>query len=214
VGLLLAANGLDTWIWGSRTRSFAQPFSARDVHFAGLEIAKRDLATAGIALAVAALVLLLIRRTKLGLGLRAAAIDPDRSRGLGLNVDWLATFGWGVATAIGAVAGILAAPAHGVDPSMLRPALLYALAAVVIGGIDSPGGAVVAGLSLGVAAQLLGKYVHWVGPELRLASVFALLLVVLLVRPVGIFGRRAVSSSIVSSTASSSTVSNTTAGST
>jgi branched-chain amino acid transport system permease protein len=192
VGLLLAVNGLDTWIWGSEPRSFGQPFSARDVHFAGLEIAKRDLATAGVALVAAAIVLLLIRRTKLGLGLRAAAIDPDRSRGLGLNVDWLATFGWGIATAIGAVAGVLAAPAHGVDPSMLRPALLYALAAVVIGGIDSPGGAVVAGLSVGVGVQLLGRYVHWIGPELRLASAFAVLLVALLARPVGLFGRHAV----------------------
>jgi branched-chain amino acid transport system permease protein len=194
VGLLLAANGLDTWIWGSRSRSFAQPFSARDVHFLGLEVAKRDLATAGVALAAAAVVLLLIRRTKVGLGLRAAAIDPDRSRGLGLNVDWLATFGWGIATAVGAVAGVLAAPANGVDPSMLRPALLYALAAVVIGGLDSPGGAVLAGLSIGVAVQLVGRYVHWVGADLRLASAFAVLLVVLLVRPGGLFARHTVAS--------------------
>ena len=105
----------------------------------------------------------LIRRTKLGLGLRATALDAERSRGLGLNVDWLATFAWGVATAVGAVAGVLAAPAHGVDPSMLRAALLYALAAAVIGGIDSPGGAVLGGLVVGVGVQLLGAYVHWVG---------------------------------------------------
>jgi branched-chain amino acid transport system permease protein len=192
VGLLLAVNGLDTWIWGSAPRSFVRPFSGHVAHFAGLAVSRRDLATASVALVTAGVVLLLIRRTKLGLGLRATAIDTERSRGLGLNVDRLATFAWGLATAAGAVAGVLAAPAHGVDPSMLRAALLYALAAAVIGGMDSPGGAVVGGLLVGVGVQLLGAYVHWVGPDLRLTSAFAALLVVLLVRPSGIFGRRAV----------------------
>jgi branched-chain amino acid transport system permease protein len=194
VGLLLAVNGLDTWIWGSEPRAFVSPFSARAVHFAGLAVSRRDLATAGIALATAGFVLLLIRRTKLGLGLRAAAIDAERARGFGLNVDWLTTFAWGLATALGAVAGVLAAPSHGVDPSMLRTALLYALAAVVIGGIDSPGGTVLAGLVVGVGVQLLSRYVHWVGADLRLVSAFAALLLVLVVRPTGVFGRRAVES--------------------
>ena len=62
VGLLLAVNGLDTWIWGSEPRSFGQPFSARDVHFAGLEIAKRDLATAGVALVAAAIVRVAVQK--------------------------------------------------------------------------------------------------------------------------------------------------------
>jgi branched-chain amino acid transport system permease protein len=190
VGLLLAVNGLDTWIWGSAPRPFVRPFSDHLVHFAGLAVSRRDLATAGVALVTAGLVLLLIRRTKLGLGLRATAIDAERSRRLGLNVGWIATFAWGVATVVGAVAGVLAAPAHGVDPSMLRAALLYALAAAVIGGIDSPGGAVVGGLVVGVGVQLLGAYVHWVGPDLRPTSAFAALLVVLLVRPSGVFARR------------------------
>lgn len=190
VGLLLAVNGLDTWIWGSAPRPFVRPFSGRVAHVAGLAVARRDLATAAVALVAAGVVLLGIRRTKLGLGLRATALDADRSRGLGLNVDWLATLVWGLATALGAVAGVLAAPAHGVDPSMLRAALLYALAAAVIGGIDSPGGAVAGGLLVGVGVQLLGAYVHWVGPSLRLASAFTALLIVLLVWPSGIFGRR------------------------
>jgi branched-chain amino acid transport system permease protein len=190
LGLVLAVNGLDTWIWGSVKRPFAQPFSSGLVHFAGLAVNRRDLATAGAALATAGLALLLVRRTKLGLGLRATAIDAERARRLGVNVGWLATFAWGVATAAGAVAGVLAAPAHGVDPSMLRAALLYALAAVVIGGVDSPVGAVLGGLLVGVGVQLLGAYVHWVGSDLRLASAFAALLVVLLVRPSGVFARR------------------------
>ena len=195
VGLLLAVNGLDTWIWGTAPRAFVQPFSTRAVHFAGLSAPRSQLETAVLALVVAGGVLLLIGRTKLGLGLRASAIDAGRSRGLGLNVDWLAMFGWGTATAIGAVAGVLAAGQGiepSVDPSMLRSALLYALAAAVIGGIDSPGGAVIAGFAIGVGVQLLGTYVHWVGTELRLVSAFVALLAVLLVRPIGVFGRRPV----------------------
>lgn len=196
VGLLLAVNGLNTWIWGSVPRPFVDPFSTHAVHFAGISVPRAQLESAALALIVAGLVLLVLGRTKLGLGLRASAINPERSRSLGLNVDWLATFGWGLATAVGAVAGILAAAAHGpsVDPSLLRTALLYALASAVIGGIDSPGGAVLAGLAVGVGVQLLGTYVHWVGTELRLASAFAALLVVLLVRPIGVFGRRPVGS--------------------
>ena len=194
VGLLLAVNGLDTWIWGSAPRAFARPFSAHTVHFAGLAVSRRDLATAGIALATAGLVLVLIRRTKLGLGLRAAAADAERARRFGLNVEWLATFAWGLATALSAVAGVLAAPSHGVDPSMLRSALLYALAAVVIGGVDSPGGTVLAGLAVGVGVQLVAHYVHWVGADLRPASAFAVLLVVLVIRPAGVFGQTAVAS--------------------
>jgi len=193
LGLLLVVNGLDTWIWGSGSRPFDRPFSARVVHVAGLAVHRDDLATAVVALTTAGLVLLLIHRTKLGLGLRATTIDAEHSRRLGLNVSWLAAFAWGVATVAGAVAGILAAPAHGVDPSMLRAALLYALAAAVIGGIDSPGGAVVGGLVVGVGVQLLGAYVHWVGSGLRLTSVFAALLLVLLVRPSGVFARRVTS---------------------
>ena len=196
VGLLLAVNGLDTWIWGSAPRRFVRPFSTRAVHFAGISVPRSQLETAALALIVAGVVLLVLGRTKLGLGLRASAIDAERSRSLGLNVDWLAMFGWGIATAVGAVAGVLAAAGHGVvssvDPSLLQFALLYALAAAVIGGVDSPGGAVLAGFGGGGGVQLLGTYVHWVGAELRLTSAFAALLVVLLVRPIGLFGRRPV----------------------
>jgi len=196
VGLLLAVDGLDTWIWGSAPRPFVQPFSTRAVHIAGLSLPKSQLETAALSLLVAGVVLLVIARTKVGLGMRASAIDPERSRGLGLNVDWLAMFGWGIATAVGAMAGVLAASEQAVgpsvDPGLLRSALLYALAAAVIGGLNSPGGAVLAGFVVGVGVQLAGTYVHWVGTDLRLTSAFAALLVVLIVKPTGLFGGRPV----------------------
>jgi branched-chain amino acid transport system permease protein len=100
--------------------------------------------------------------------------------------------GWGLAAALGAVAGVLAAPSLFLEPNMMQTVLLYAFAAAVLGGMDSALGAVVGGLLLGVTLNLVGTYVHWVGGELRLAVALALILAVLLVRPSGLFGRPAV----------------------
>jgi branched-chain amino acid transport system permease protein len=100
--------------------------------------------------------------------------------------------GWGLAAALGAVAGVMAAPSLFLEPNMMQTVLLYGFAAAVLGGMSSPLGSVVGGLVLGVALNLLGTYVHWIGGELRLATALALILVVLVVRPAGLFGRSAV----------------------
>ena len=97
--------------------------------------------------------------------------------------------GWGLAAALGAVAGMLTAPSVGLDPQMMQPILIYAFAAAVLGGIDSPFGAVVGGLALGVFLNLIGVYVDFVGAELKLPAALLVILVVLLVRPSGLFGR-------------------------
>ena len=96
--------------------------------------------------------------------------------------------GWGLAAAVGAVAGMMAAPTVFLDPNMMLTILIYAFAAAVLGGIDSPIGAVVGGLSLGVILNLLGAYVDFIGSELRLPSALFVLLVVLVIRPTGLFG--------------------------
>jgi branched-chain amino acid transport system permease protein len=100
--------------------------------------------------------------------------------------------GWGLAAVLGAVAGVLAAPSLFLEPNMMQTVLLYAFAAAVLGGMDSPIGAVIGGLVLGVLLNLVGTYVHWVGGELRLAVALALILGVLIVRPAGLFGHAAV----------------------
>jgi branched-chain amino acid transport system permease protein len=97
--------------------------------------------------------------------------------------------GWGLAALLGAVAGILTAPTVGLDPNMMAAVLIYAFAAAVLGGIDSPLGAVVGGLVLGVGLNLLGTYVDFVGADLRLPGALLVILVVLLVKPSGIFGK-------------------------
>jgi branched-chain amino acid transport system permease protein len=101
--------------------------------------------------------------------------------------------GWGLAAALGAVAGVMAAPTLGLEPNMMQTALLYAFAAAVLGGMNSPLGAVLGGLILGVLLNLVGTYVHWVGDELQLAVAVVAMVSVLLVRPAGLFGRAALS---------------------
>jgi branched-chain amino acid transport system permease protein len=97
--------------------------------------------------------------------------------------------GWGLAAMLGAVAGSLTAPSVFLDPNMMQAVLIYAFAAAVLGGIDSPVGAVVGGLLLGVSLNLLGAYVDFVGADLRLPAALLVILVVLLVKPSGLFGR-------------------------
>jgi branched-chain amino acid transport system permease protein len=130
------------------------------------------------------------RFTKLGLASRAAAVNPDASRLVGVRVTWMLALGWGLAAAMGAVSGMLTAPAlASFDQNLMQPVLLYAFAGAVLGGIDSPLGAVVGSLLLGVLINLIGTYVNWVGTDLRLPVALAVILGVLLVRPAGLFGR-------------------------
>jgi branched-chain amino acid transport system permease protein len=99
------------------------------------------------------------------------------------------SLGWGLAAVLGAVAGMLAAPSVFLDPNLMAALLIYAFASAVLGGIDSPVGAVVGGLVLGVGLNLIGTYVDFVGVDLQLPVALLVILVVLLVKPTGIFGK-------------------------
>jgi branched-chain amino acid transport system permease protein len=192
IGLLIAINGLDTWIWGGAAKQFHGPFSTAPITVGGVAFSKQDIGVIAVSLVTVVLIGLLFTRTKLGLGLRATAVNPEEARHVGVRVPALLALGWGMAAALGAVAGVLAAPSLFLEPNMMQTVLLYAFAAAVLGGMDSPIGAVVGGLLLGVLLNLVGTYVHWVGGELRLAVALAVILGVLLVRPAGLFGRTAV----------------------
>jgi branched-chain amino acid transport system permease protein len=121
--------------------------------------------------------------------MRSAAIGPTASRLLGVRVGWMLALGWGFAAVLGAVSGMLVAPIVFLDPTMMQAVLIYSFAAAVLGGIDSPLGAVVGGLALGVSINLLSTYVDLVTPELELPVAFTVLIGVLLLRPAGLFGR-------------------------
>jgi len=192
IGLLIAINGLDTWIWGGAAKQFHGPFSTSPITVGGVAFSKQDIGVIGVSVVAVLFVGFLFTRTKLGLGLRAAAVNPVEARLVGVPVGAMLAVGWGLAAALGALAGVLAAPSLFLEPNMMQTVLLYAFAAAVLGGMDSPVGAVVGGLVLGVLLNLVGTYVHWIGGELRLATALAVILAVLLVRPAGLFGRAAV----------------------
>ena len=134
---------------------------------------------------------LFFRFTSLGLAMRAAAYNPVSSRLVGVRVDLMLALGWGIAAAIGAVAGMMVAPIVYLDPNMMSGILLYAFAGALLGGIDSPGGAVVGGLLLGVLENLAGAYV--IGTGLKLTFALVIIVGVLTVRPSGLFGKSVVS---------------------
>jgi branched-chain amino acid transport system permease protein len=192
IGLLLLINGAMTWLWSGEVRSVHSPFPTRTIDMSGVAISIQDLGTIGVSIGVVILLGLFFRFTKVGLALRAAATNPAEARLVGVRVPLMLGVGWGLATMLGAIAGALTAPTVFLDPNMMQAVLIYAFAAAVLGGIDSPVGAVVGGLLLGVALNLLGTYVDFVGADLRLPAALAVILGVLLLRPAGLFGHRVV----------------------
>jgi branched-chain amino acid transport system permease protein len=192
VGLLVAINGAAAWIWGTELKFFPSMFPSHTAMIGGVAIPLDALEITGVTLAVVLAMFCLFNYTKLGLALRASATEPDVSRLLGVRVGWMLAIGWGLAALLGAVAGLLAAPIVFLTPNMMQGILLYAFAAAVLGGIDSPVGAVVGGLSIGVGINLLSTYVHAITPELQLPVALGILLLVLVVRPSGLFGEATV----------------------
>jgi branched-chain amino acid transport system permease protein len=189
LGLFIAFNGLAGWIWGYVVKSFPSPFPAATVNVSGVALSEQDLGVIGVCLGTLALIYLLFQYTKLGLALRASALYPTQSRLMGIRVSWMLALGWGLASIVGAISGIMIAPVVFLDPNMMQGVIVYAFAAAVLGGIESPVGAVVGGLALGVLLNLLGTYVDVIGTDLRLPVAFALIIVALLVKPAGLFGR-------------------------
>ena len=181
-----------TWIWSGEVRSVPSPFPTRTFDVGGVAISVQDIGTIAVSLGAVVVLWAFFQFTKVGLALRAAAVNPDEARLVGVRVPWMLGLGWGLAAMLGAVAGMLTAPSVFLDPNMMQAVLIYAFAAAVLGGIDSPVGAVVGGLLLGVGLNLLGTYVDFVGAELRLPAALLVILVVLLVRPAGLFGKRQV----------------------
>ena len=189
IGLVLIFNGLAGLIWSAEVRAFPSPFPNDTWVIGGVAISQQDVGTFLVVLVMVALLWAFFQFTKIGLALRASALNPDASRLVGVRVGWMLAIGWGLAAVLGAVAGILTAPTVFLDPNMMQAVLIYAFAAAVLGGIDSPFGAVAGGLMLGVGLNLIGTYVDFVGASLRLPVALLVILVVLLVKPAGLFGK-------------------------
>ncbi len=189
LALFEIANSVAGFIWGYSPRSFPSPFPARPVDLGGILISIQDAAVIGVSLLTLGLLYVLFNRTKLGLAMRAAALYPEVSALLGVRTGVMLGLGWGLASAVGAVSGILVAPRILLEPNMMQSVIIYAFAAAVLGGIDSPLGAVVGGLTLGVLLALIGAYVPALA-DLRLALSLFLIVVLLVVRPSGLFGHQ------------------------
>jgi branched-chain amino acid transport system permease protein len=136
-------------------------------------------------------VYLFFRHTKLGLAMRAAAFNPVSSRLVGIRVGWMLALGWGLAAAIGAIAGMMVAPIVYLDPNMMSGILLYSFAGALLGGIDNPLGAVLGGFAVGIIENLAGAYL--VGTELKLTVALIIIVSVLVVKPSGLLGRTVLS---------------------
>ena len=192
IALLVILNGLAAWIWNPEEKILLSPFPNNTWDVGGVKISQQHIGVLGVVLACMVVLWLFFRFTKLGLALRAAAVNQQASRLLGVRVSWMLALGWGLAAVLGAVAGLMTEPTQFLQPTMMQAILLYAFAAAVLGGLESPAGAVIGGLALGVFLNLIGQYVGFATSELRLPIAFAVLLIVLLIKPTGLFGRRQV----------------------
>lgn len=189
IGLLVIFHSLAGWLFGYTIKQFPSPFP-QDAWYGSALMSAHEVGTIFVALAMVALLFAFFQWTPLGLSLRAAAQNPASARLVGINVGRMLMLGWGLAGAIGAVAGMMVAPVVFLDPQMMIGVLLYAFAGALIGGIDSPIGAVIGGFIVGVLENLMGSYV--VGTELKLSVALILIVGVLIVRPQGLMGRRIV----------------------
>ena len=188
LGLFILLNSGAGWIWGFENRSFPSIFPDDSVTLWGADIAVESLGIVGLLLAVVGVLYLFFQRTKLGLAVRAVSINPESSQLSGISVGRTLMIGWGIAAAVGALAGTLIAARLFLDVNFMGGVLIYSFAAATLGGFDSPIGAVIGGWVIGVSEGLASTYVDFIGADLKILVPLTVILVVLLIRPSGLFG--------------------------
>ena len=180
VGLFLGLNNLVAALWGVDARRMPSPFpnDADDfIRLGGAAVRIERLGIIGVLLALVVLLWLMFTKTRIGLAMRAVANNQPSSQLVGIRVGRVLALGWGVAGAIGAVGACLLAPQAGLSGAMMFGPFIFAAAAATVGGLDSPVGAVVAGLALGLIDAYIVGYLTWIGRDLVLPFTFAIILV-------------------------------------
>ena len=191
IALFTILNSLAGFIWDFTIKPFPTPFGTAPVLGGGL-LSAHQAGMIVVTLLMLVLLYVFFRYTNTGLAMRAAAANPDSARLVGIRVGWTTALGWGMAAAIGAVAGMLIAPVVFLEPNMMLTILLYGFAGAVLGGLTSPAGAVLGGILVGITENLAGAYIPVVGAELKLPIALVLIVAVLVVKPSGLLGRATV----------------------
>jgi branched-chain amino acid transport system permease protein len=189
LGLLIFLEALAPMLFGGQVKSFPAPFSRIDlsVGTTQLYISTFDIFVIGAVILTMVALLVFFQRTTIGLRMRAAAFSPEIARLLGVRVGRMLTLGWGLAAALGAMAGVLIAPAIFLYPNNMDEVLVFGFTGAVLGGLDSPVGAVVGALLVGLGLSYVGGYA---GSDLETIGGLVILIAVLMVRPQGLFAAR------------------------
>ncbi|MBK5215997.1 MAG: branched-chain amino acid ABC transporter permease [Propionibacteriales bacterium] len=186
LGLFVLLHALAAVIFGSRYRSFPAPFGLRGFQVGDMTVALTGFGIFTIVSVVVVMLLLVVlfRYTDLGLMMRASAFNQEVARLLGVKVGRMLTLGWALAALVGSLSGLLIAGGSLVHPSYMDSVVVYGFVAAVLGGLDSPGGAVIGGLILGISLSFVSGYV---GSELVALAALVILMAVLLLKPGGLF---------------------------
>jgi branched-chain amino acid transport system permease protein len=188
IALFAIINSAAGFIWDFTIKSFPSPFGTEPL-FGQRLISAHDAGMIATTVVLLLLLYMFFRHTRVGLAMRAAAANPESARLAGIRVGWMVALGWGMAAAVGAVAGMLIAPVVFLEPNMMLSILLYGFAAAVVGGLTSPAGAVVGGFAVGVIENLAGTFIPHIGRELKLSIALVIIIAVLIAKPTGLFGR-------------------------
>ncbi len=189
LGLLIFLEAMAPMIFGGQVKSFPAPFSRVDLNAGGTQlfVSLFDIFVVGAVLLTMVGLLLFFQRTTIGLRMRAAAFGPEIARLLGVRVGRMLMLGWGVAAALGALAGLLIAPSIFLYPNNMDEVLVFGFTGAILGGLDSPVGAVAGGVVVGLGLSYVGGYL---GSDLETIGGLVILIAVLMVRPQGLFATR------------------------
>jgi len=191
IAIFVIINSFAGFIWDFNIKAFPTPFGTRPVLGQGL-LSAHDAGMIAVVLILLLLLFVFFRYTRVGLSMRAAAANPESAQLVGVRVSWMLALGWGMAAAVGAVAGMMIAPVVFLEPNMMLSILLYGFAGAVVGGLTSPLGAVIGGFSVGVIENLAGTFIPYIGREMKLSIALTLIIAVLMVKPSGLLGRKIV----------------------
>ncbi len=190
VGYLIVLEAVAAAIWSTTPRGIPNSFSPIDWHLGGQPLALSPFSVFEIATALVVMtaVAVLFRFTKLGLQLRASAVAPEVSRLLGVRVNRMLTLGWVLSTGVGTICAVLVASNFftGLTPQVMDGIFAFGFIAAAVGGLDSPVGAVVSGVTIGIILEFVGDYVN---SNAIILAALIILIVSLMLRPNGIFSK-------------------------